>query len=115
MVRHWPKGGQCEKRRPKEWDNKHGLKSLKRTGRRIKGFGLSRGAGAKKLSVHNPFDSGPLKCMIWMFQTLLRRKDEREVCRQRSPGPKFYYQSSHKKVRNSLKNQEIMHIEVTTL
>lgn len=45
-------------------DNKHGPKSLKRTGRRIKGFGLSRGAGAKKLSVHNPFDSGPLKCVI---------------------------------------------------
>ena len=31
-------------------DNKHELKSLKRTGRQIKGFGLSGAAGAKKLS-----------------------------------------------------------------
>lgn len=42
-------------------NTKHGRKSLKRTERRMKGFGLSRGAGAKKLSAHKPFGSGPFE------------------------------------------------------
>lgn len=52
-------------------DNKHEPKSLERTGRPIKGFGLSGGRGggapgAKKLSSIILLKAAPLKCMILM-------------------------------------------------